>query len=60
MNKQQLIKFGEERHGDTWKSALADETGWSYWTFHRIASGQQAMTAKLERALKNLPTKPEQ
>lgn len=56
MTPAELIAIAIERHGDDWKGKMADETGWSWWTFHRIEGGA-AISDKLAKAVKNLKPK---
>ena len=56
MTPAELVAIGKARHGDEWKGRLADETGWSWWTFHRIEGGA-AVSEKLAKAVMNLPNK---
>lgn len=57
MTSSELIAIGEARYGKNWKSALSDETGWSYWTFYRAARGTIEVSPKMENAIRNLKPK---
>ena len=58
MTPSELIAIAKARHGDGWKTALADETGWSWWTFNRLESDPEfKVSRKLERAVLSLPPK---
>jgi hypothetical protein len=57
MTPAELVAIMKARHGDDWKGKAADETGWSWWTFHRIEGGS-AVSPKLAKAVKNLPRRP--
>lgn len=56
MTPVELVAIAIARHGEGWKSKMADETGWSWWTFHRIDGGAK-VSPKLAKAVKNLKPK---
>ena len=39
MTPAELVATMKARRGDDWKGKAADETGWSWHTFHRIEKG---------------------
>lgn len=57
MTPAELIDFAKARYGKGWKTAMADETGWSYWTFHRIEREQSGVSKKLAKAVESLAEK---
>lgn len=54
---EEIIAIGKERHGDNWKTGLAADTGWSWWTFNRIERGE-IVTAKVYKAVTGKTLKP--
>lgn len=58
MTPVQLISIATARYGKNWKLPIAQETGWSYFTFVRAASGKIEISAKLEKAVLDLKKKP--
>ena len=57
--QEEIIAIGKKRHGDDWKTGLAVDTGWSWWTFNRIEKGE-IVTPKVYKAVtgKTLKAKP--
>ncbi len=58
MTPEQLIAFGEERHGEMWIPPLAKETGYSFSHLWRIANENRPVSDKLARTLDLLRRKP--
>lgn len=50
---EEIISIGKARHGDDWKTGLAMDTGWSWWTFNRTEKTGY-VSPKLLRTVKNL------
>lgn len=59
MTREELIALAITRHGGTWKSSLAEETGWSWHTFNNIErKPDHKVSRKLAKAVDGLPKKP--
>lgn len=54
MTPEEFIAFATARHGKRWKMPLAKETGWSYWTFRRIETGEAEVSEKLADKINSL------
>lgn len=57
MTPAELATLAEQRHGPSWYSPLAEETGWSVSHLWRIAHEGRPVSPKLEKAIRNLKPK---